>query len=243
MSSPWDDLPDAAAQGRLDARPPDGAAGRGKEPAGEHPLGLGEDRDGVLIVPPGYSPHQPAPLLVFLHGAGGTGVGSLRLIRDAAAAARIVVLAPDSRDATWDVLRGGYGPDVRFIDRTVASVFTRFAIDPGRIAIGGFSDGASYALSLGIANGDLFTHIMALSPGFASPPMQVGTPRLYISHGTEDRVLPIAMCSRILAPMLARAGYDVSYREFVGPHTVPPAIATEACNWLLGQEVPRVPDQ
>ena len=38
----------------------------------------------------------------------------------------------------------------------------------------GFSDGASYALSLGAANGDLFTHIAAFSPGFMRPPVSVG---------------------------------------------------------------------
>jgi predicted esterase len=35
------------------------------------------------------------------------------------------------------------------------------------LAVSGFSDGASYALSIGPANGDLFTHVMAFSPGFA----------------------------------------------------------------------------
>lgn len=39
------------------------------------------------------------------------------------------------------------------------------AIDPAHVAIGGFSDGASCALSLGLVNGDLFTHVMAFSPG------------------------------------------------------------------------------
>ncbi len=36
----------------------------------------------------------------------------------------------------------------------------------------GFSDGASYALSLGVPNGDLFTHIVAFSPGFMRLPDQ-----------------------------------------------------------------------
>jgi phospholipase/carboxylesterase len=33
-------------------------------------------------------------------------------------------------------------------------------------------------------------------------------------------------------PQLRRAGYDVRYREFDGPHTVPGDIAREALDWL-----------
>jgi predicted esterase len=40
----------------------------------------------------------------------------------------------------------------------------------------GFSDGASYALSLGLANGDLFTHVLGFSPGFMRVPRHVGRP-------------------------------------------------------------------
>jgi len=54
------------------------------------------------------------------------------------------------------------------------------------VAIQGFSDGASYALSLGLTNGDLFTHVIAFSPGFAAPAEQRGRPRIYVSHGVAQ---------------------------------------------------------
>src|ERR687890_28697 len=94
--------------------------------------------------------------------------------------------------------------------------------------VGRFSDGASYALSLGINNGDLFTDVLAFSPGFMAPSMSVGTPRFFVSHGRRDRVLPIERCSRRIVPQLERAGYEVTYREFDGGHTVPPEITLEA---------------
>ena len=96
------------------------------------------------------------------------------------------------------------------------------------MAVGGFSDGASYALSLGITNGDLFTHVMAFSPGFMAPAGQMGSPRIFVSHGTRDGVLPIDRCSRKIVPQLERADYDVLYREFDGGHTISPEIALEA---------------
>lgn len=60
-----------------------------------------------------------------------------------------ILLAPDSRGRTWDFILGDYGPDVRFIDRALDHVFKRYNVHPGHIGIAGFSDGASYALSLG----------------------------------------------------------------------------------------------
>jgi predicted esterase len=70
-------------------------------------------------------------------------------------------------DVHW--CRGSYGPDVDFINRSMSYVFDRYAVDPARLGIAGFSDGASYALSLGLPNGDLFSHIIAFSPGFMRP--------------------------------------------------------------------------
>jgi phospholipase/carboxylesterase len=145
----------------------------------------------------------------------------------------LLLLVPDSREQTWDVIRGGYGPDVTYIDRALEQTFSRYNIDQARIAIGGFSDGASYALSIGITNGDLFTHVVAFSPGFVAKASEHGSPALFISHGTHDRVLPIEACSRKIVPRMKRAGYRVRYSEFDGPHTVPAEIAREAIDWFL----------
>jgi phospholipase/carboxylesterase len=97
----------------------------------------------------------------------------------------------------------------------------------------GFSDGASYALSLGPTNGDLFTRVIAFSPGFASPGARRGMPPVFVSHGTRDGVPPIERCSRRIVPRLEREGYEVRYREFDGPHTVPRSIAREALGWVV----------
>jgi predicted esterase len=120
------------------------------------------------------------------------------------------------------------------IDQLLAHVFSVCTVDPARLAVAGFSDGASYALSLGITNGDLFSSVMAFSPGFAAPGREHGAPRFFISHGTRDEVLPINRTSRRVAPMLDDAGYDVTYLEFDGGHMVPPEIAREAMIWFPG---------
>jgi predicted esterase len=201
---------------------------------GLHRLGLDRDRDALLFVPAGYRADRPAPFVLSLHGAGGDATSGLYPLRDLADEAGLILLSPASRQQTWDLLRGGYGPDVAFIDRALAVAFARCAVDPDRLAISGFSDGASYALSLGITNGDLFPHVMAFSPGFMAPIDQRGAPRIFISHGVQDQVLAIDRTSRRVVPQLEQAGYDVRYEEFAGTHTVPPEIAREALEWYLG---------
>jgi phospholipase/carboxylesterase len=206
---------------------------RAPAPAGLQPLGLAEGRDGLLYVPRSYDPEAPAPLVVMLHGAGGGASRTIAPLTALAEARGLILLAPDSRGRTWDVVLGGYGPDVAFIDRALAHVFERYTVSPERLALAGFSDGASYALSIGIMNGALFSHIIAFSPGFSVPVVQQGEPAIFISHGTADKVLPIERCGRRLRRILAEGGYHVSYHEFDGPHTVPPAIAAGAVAWLL----------
>ena len=103
------------------------------------------------------------------------------------------------------------------------------------MALGGFSDGASYALSLGVSYGDLFSHLVGYSPGFHAPsdPI-VGTPRVYISHGEQDAILPVSISRDIIVPSFRNAGYDVTYEEFAGGHELPPEISESALDWFLG---------
>jgi len=219
-------------EGRLRARP--GAGKGGSEPVGLRTLGHSAVRDGYLYVPGAYRPDLPRPLVVLLHGAGEDARDGLALLRGQADEAGLMLLALTSRNYTWDMiaLRGRFGPDVAAVDRALEETFSRYAVDPSRVAVGGYSDGASYALSLGIANGDLFTHVMAFSPGFLAPTGQVGSPRIFVSHGTRDGWLPIESCSGRIVPRLERAGYEVRYREFNGPHVVPPGIGREAAEWF-----------
>ena len=184
-------------------------------------------------MPAAYRPEVPAPLVLSLHGATGSGRRGLRRLQGLADGSGLIVLAPDSRGTSWDVVRTGFGPDVDFIDRALELVFARYAVDPSRIAAEGFSDGASYALSLGLLNGDLFTHVIAFSPGFVTEGSRRGTPRFFISHGTADRILPIDLCSRRIVRDL-RGDYDVSYTEFDGGHEVPAEIARAALEWMTG---------
>jgi phospholipase/carboxylesterase len=88
---------------------------------------------------------------------------------------------------------------------------------------------------VGLTHGDLFSHVIAFSPGFAAPgqPLGGGRPAVYITHGVDDRVLPVDRTSRRLRPRLERAGYPVVYEEFSGGHVVPKDRAERALDWFL----------
>ena len=129
-------------RGRLTTRPSPAPSGPRLE-ARRQPLDIGGGPD-VLVVP--ATGPDPAPLLVVLHGAGGTASGALDVVAGRPEAARVTLLGVSSAGRTWDVLLDDYGPDVETIDRAVAAVADRVAVDPTRLAIGGFSDGASYEL-------------------------------------------------------------------------------------------------
>jgi phospholipase/carboxylesterase len=198
-------------------------------------LGLEEGRDGELYVPSTYSPDTPSPLFVVLHGAGGNGA-FWSSYHDRAAERGMILLAPDSRNKkSWDLMvQSRFGKDVRFIDRALQHTFDRCRVDPTRIALGGFSDGASYTLSLGPSNGDLFTHLVAYSPGyFQIVPPVVGKPSIFISHGSDDQILSPFHTKRNIVPAFADSGYDVIYQEFFGGHAVPSSITEMALDWFL----------
>lgn len=193
-------------------------------------LKLDNVRDGVLYVPKGYK-ESKTPLLVWLHGAGGSGNVS-NALSDLADEFGIIVLAPDSREWTWGSILGDWDPDLDFLQLAMQQVQQRCSIDRERIWLGGFSDGASFSLALGISYGNVFRRVYAGSPGLMQPIAKNGKPPIFISHGTADPTMPIDETSRRFVPRLKTLGYDVTYREYEGRHQLPPDVLREVISWM-----------
>lgn len=227
-----------ALLGRLSFRP--GAAPHQDPlPAGRHNVGIAEERDTVLIVPEGLKPGTPTALMVMFHGAGGSADKVLPFFIEHAQQRRFLLLLPQSQFPTWDLVIGGNGPDLERLDKALAEVASRFALDPTHLAFAGFSDGGSYALSAGVTNGDVASHVMVFSGGFMSVFTQEGAPRVFMAHGLEDEQLPIETSARPHAERLKAAGYDVTTVEFKGPHRIEPAVVTLAIEFFLGPLISR----
>lgn len=216
------------SNGRLTARPRQDIK---TAATGEIKLDLDGARDAVLQIPKNAG-QSPLPLFVMLHGATQSAGDMFWYLGSSYEEAGVAVLAPNSRDSTWDAIRGSFGIDVEYLNRALERVFETTPIDPARISIGGFSDGASYGLSLGLINGDLFNSILAFSPGFVIHGDLNGQPRIYISHGTHDPILPIDRCGRRLASGLKAYGYDVTFREFDGDHEIPADVLREGLSFV-----------
>lgn len=215
----------------------DHSSGRLKPPIGLHVDRLSQDdavsgefsasdRKARIYLPPQSAGDPPMPLIIALHGAGGQDGGLIKIVMHWAEANGVGVLAPRSADSTWDILRGGYGPDVSWIEFLLHWTAQSRRLDVTRIALAGFSDGASYALSLGSINAEFISDVIAFSPGFALSKM-TGNPRIFISHGARDDVLPVE-CGRGLSQRFADGGHDVQYVEFDGGHHIPEDVAVTA---------------
>jgi len=230
----WAGLPN---DGRLSARPapphkgnptPLGTVTVGRQTS----LGLNRERDAILQLPQ-RATDAPLPLLVFLHGATQTAEDMFWYLDSAPDETGVAILAPNARDTTWDAITDSFGADIEFLNSAIERVFQMVNIDPARVAIGGFSDGASYAISLGLINGDLFKRVVACSPGFViDGPIQQGKPSFYLSHGTRDQILPIDRCGRRIAADLKSRGYEVTFREFDGRHEIPRDVMLEGLRSL-----------
>jgi phospholipase/carboxylesterase len=197
---------------------------------GTYALGVTQTRDAQLYVP--QTATCPAPTIVMLHGAGGT-PNQIATVVNAAAALGIIVIVPYSRQSTWEIANQSFGEDVRTIDNAIQAADQRVCIDAAHIALAGFSDGASFALSLGVANGGLFSHVIAFSPGFILDPGHRGKAAFYVSHATDDAVLPFDYTQQQIVPYLRSKGFTVTFVPFVGGHTVTSSQASAALSWLV----------
>jgi phospholipase/carboxylesterase len=198
---------------------------------GEHVLRLENGQAARMRVTPPGTPERA--LVVVLHGAGQTPTDALLAFRGGWKEPGLVLIAPASKSRTWSILDSEEDLDLESVNLALAEAYERCRIDRTRVAVGGFSDGATYALTLGVSNGDLFRAIMALSPGGIVGDTQVGVPRVFVSHGTLDTVLPIARAGDAVVRKLRGAGYPVTYRRFRGGHEASTATSAAAVRWFL----------
>jgi predicted esterase len=205
-------------------------------PAGEAALA-----NGAEAYRPARAPGGPLPLLILLHGAGGYPEGFLQKMEPLADKLGVILVAPHSVGRTWDLIENlqtedqpWQGPDANRLDRSLEDLFRRAAVDPGHVVLLGFSDGASYALSLGLSNPKLFTAVIALSPGMIAPVTRIDHQQLvFIAHGRSDHVLPFDG-TKDIADALRRSGANVRFRPFDGDHQIDPESLTEALQWAFG---------
>ncbi|KUJ82254.1 alpha/beta hydrolase family esterase [Ruegeria profundi] len=140
------------------------------------------------------------PLLVFLHGYGGSAKGVLknRNMVEPLLARGYAVMAPEGSDRngrkSWNFFPGWEGRDeAAFLTEVVQDASDRFGVDADRVVLGGFSAGAFMVYYLACASPDTFSAYVPVSGGFWRPQPQSceGPVRMFHTHGWTDNVVPL----------------------------------------------------
>ena len=192
-----------------------------------------------LFVPEDWDGAGAMPVVVALHGGHGHGRDFLWSWLREARATGALVLSPTSVERTWSIM-GGEDVDAGRLGDMLSSVGERYPIDRSRVLLTGMSDGGTYALLCGLAEGAPFTHLApacgALHPFLlANGGLERARGRpIYLIHGALDWMFPVGM-ARMGAEALEAAGARVTYRELEDlSHTYPRDENPRILAWLLG---------
>jgi polyhydroxybutyrate depolymerase len=171
--------------------------------------GCGDDADSCVIATGEYelalpdSDVSPLPLVMFLHGAGGTGANTMKNKRliNSLLARGYAVLAPTAQrnfhngaGFVWNFRPGMEGRDeTRFLQDVADDASERFDLDRDRILLSGFSAGGFMVNYLACDTPDAFAAYASVSGGFWRPhPDQCAGPvKLFHTHGWADKTVPL----------------------------------------------------
>ena len=214
--------------------------------------------DAVAYVPANASIHPP--LLVLLHGAGRGRLDMIQHNEVEADKRGIVLLAPTSKGITWDAVSIAMTPpsgdsplemklgrsfsssrDSRRVEAAIANLAKIVPFEPKHIVLAGFSDGATFALAMGMARSEPFSAVIAWSPGIPIETSQPARGRpVFVSHGRQDPVLSFGTDCGEIIPLLQSEGAVVSFVSFDGKHEVPQEQKDEFLDAIFGP-VPGAP--
>jgi predicted esterase len=195
---------------------------------------------GYLLLPETIDPARAYPLVTVLHGAGRQDELLVRGYRHEPARRGALFLIPRSTQPTWDLLVGEARPDLDFLEQAYTEIYRHVRVDHTRQALVGYSDGASYALAIGLSNPRLFAAVMGWAAGFVVfDPTGImpddPRPRILLEHGTYDTVFPFEEVALRNCDILRRLGYEVELRvDEGGIHWPSREFQAAALDWFLG---------
>ncbi len=156
-----------------------------------------------IALPAERDPDATLGAIIFAHGYRGSAAGTMRTARLVALADElgIAIVAADAGAADWQLPGTPSGPDadgtitLAYVDALRQELIDRFAVDPERIVISGFSSGGMLVWHLACHRGDVFRGFVPLSGTFWAPvPESCPTTAVDLVHyhGTDDPTVPLA---------------------------------------------------
>jgi predicted esterase len=195
----------------------------------------------VLLTPEELEPGRSYPLVTVLHGAGRQDELLVRACRDEPRKRRALFLVPRSLHPTWDLIACDERPDLDFLTYAYDLVYRRYPIDAARQALLGYSDGASYALAVGLSNPHVFRAVMGWAAGFlaidaAHLPPDAPKPPVLLEYGTHDELFPFERVALPMRATLEQLGYRVEFRvDQGGRHWPSGSFQSEALDWFFSE--------
>jgi phospholipase/carboxylesterase len=190
---------------------------------------------------------DPEGLIVLFHGRGADEDDLFPLLDVLDPGRRLLGVTPRGPlslppgGAHWYVVRQVGFPDPTTFLQTVAAAgewLEGLGFPPERTILGGFSQGAVMAYSLGLGAGRPQPAAIVALSGFI--PTVEGfeldlddAPPVAIGHGTYDPIIPVEFGRRAAAALPQAA-----YREYPLPHTIDPRFAFELGAWIDRQLTP-----
>lgn len=194
---------------------------------------------------PGVSRH---PAVIFLHGRGADeedllGVAPLLDPRFFLLSVRAPYPFPGGGYTWYDLeqigspdpvmFQAGYQKLSRFLDDTIGG----YPIDPRRVCLFGFSMGTVMSYALALSRPHAIRAVAAASgylPEIAGLKYrwdELTETAFFITHGTEDPVIPVAMARRA-RDLMAASTAVVTYREYPMAHTLGEQALADVVAWI-----------
>lgn len=130
-----------------------------------------------------------------------------------------------------------FGRSLDLLAAFIPTVVTGFGIDPRRLFLLGFSQGAMMSGSIALTRPDLAAGAVLLS-GYL--PLSSGLPiaedrlagfPVFVGHGVDDPVIPVAF-GRQAGDYLTRIGANLTYREYPIEHRISELELDDIAAWL-----------
>jgi len=177
------------------------------------------------------------PLLLVLHGSRPLDhdlAEYTRFFAQLLGTSRVLLVVPESADATWDFLLTGQREDMDFIEFALNEARRMWPVDDGRLGILGHSDGASLALSMVLHNPHIFQAALVAATGFFVEPLMHQRCNIFMEYGMQDHLFGYETIALPNRDRLLAASHNVDFRgvEEAG-HALRPEFVLEALDFWL----------
>ncbi len=181
-------------------------------------------------IPSDYRPDRPWPVVLALHGVGGSGYGQLMgWLKSSAYKDDFIFIAPTYGPGLWWNEEGE-----RILLSVVDKVKHDYSIDTNRIYLTGFSSGGHGVWYMAIRYPSLFAAVNPVGAECPLPYLLINLEHVpvYIIHGLRDMVIPVE-AARDACSRLEKLNYRVVYKELPDlKHQFPVSKTGEVLDWF-----------